>query len=64
MLRLGIRLTRGAGASVLQEEERDDDDTQVKPPGIHLVSLPYLDDIRDPQVDSTIGCVPLEALGA
>lgn len=48
-------------AVVPQAEELDEKDTQVTPPGMHCIILPFLDDIRANPVDSTItGLIPFD----
>ena len=40
-------------ALVAQEEEFDEDGTQLIPPGLHVIYLPFADDIRDLEVPKT-----------
>ena len=42
-------------AIIPQGEEFDDKGTQITPPGMHCIILPFLDDIRANPVDSTAG---------
>lgn len=42
-------------AIIPQAEEFDDKGSQMTPPGMHCVILPFLDDIRANPVDSTAG---------
>jgi ATP-dependent DNA helicase 2 subunit 1 len=41
-------------AIVPQEEEVDDKDTQITPPGMHCIVLPFLDDIRANPTEKTV----------
>lgn len=34
----------------IQEEELDQDGVQITPPGMHLIPLPFADEIRDPPI--------------
>jgi len=44
-----VRATPRLVALVPQPEERDDNEVQLKPPGMHLVQLPFADDLREAQ---------------
>lgn len=37
-----------------QAEETSEDGAQLKPPGIHLIPLPFADDIRDPPIERSV----------
>jgi len=41
-------------AIIPQEEELDEKDTQITPPGMHCIALPFLDDIRGNPVEKTV----------
>ena len=41
-------------AIIPQGEELDDKDTQMTPPGMHCITLPFLDDIRPNPVEQTV----------
>jgi ATP-dependent DNA helicase 2 subunit 1 len=41
-------------AVIPQTEEFDDKDTQITPPGMHCIILPFADDIRANPVDKTL----------
>jgi ATP-dependent DNA helicase 2 subunit 1 len=58
---LGLFLPRKTSPPVFvhilaQAEEREGG-RQIKPPGFHLVQLPFADNMRPPAIDSTISCV-------
>jgi hypothetical protein len=37
----------------VQEEKLDEYDTQTDPPGLHLIPLPFADEIREPPVNES-----------
>ena len=41
-------------AIIPQSEEFDDKDTQITPPGMHCIIIPFLDDIRANPVENTL----------
>ena len=45
-------------AIIPQSEEFDDKDTQITPPGMHCIILPFQDDIRANPVEKTLRGLP------
>jgi ATP-dependent DNA helicase 2 subunit 1 len=42
---------------ILAQAEEREGGRQIKPPGFHLIQLPFADNLRPPGIDSTVSCV-------